>query len=111
VPLAVLNADDQRCRRLAAEIDRGERTVIRFGRSRDAEFRLLDCGWTLSSAWLEAQTPAGPLRLNTRLPGAHNASNALAASALCHGLGIDFDAIATAIEQMPGVPARWEVLD
>ncbi len=111
VPLAVLNADDQRCRRLAAEIDGGERTVIRFGRHRDAEFRLLGCGWTLPSAWLEAQTPAGPLRLNTRLPGAHNASNALAAFALCHGLGIDFDATATAIEQMPGVPGRWEVLD
>ena len=111
VPLAVLNADDQRCRRLATAIAPGDNTVIRFGRHREAEFRLLDCGWTLSSAWLEAQTPAGPLRLNTRLPGAHNASNVLAAFALCHGLGIDFEAISAAIEQTPGVPGRWEVLD
>ncbi len=111
VPIAVLNADDRRCRSLAAEIDRGESTVIRFGHSRDAEFRLLDCEWTVSSAWLEAQTPAGHLRLNTRLPGAHNASNALAAFALCHGLGIQLEAIAAALEQMPGVPGRWEVVD
>lgn len=111
VPLAVLNADDRRCRSLAAELAEGNSTVLRFGRNPDAEFRLLDCGWTLRSGWLEAQTPAGPLRLNTRLPGTHNASNALAALALCHGLGIDLETAAAAIERTPGVPGRFEVID
>jgi len=111
VPLAVLNADDPRCRSLAAELAEDNSTVLRFGRNQDAEFRLLDCGWTLSSGWLEAQTPAGPLRLNTRLPGTYNASNALAALALCHGLGIDLETIAAAIERTPGVPGRFEVID
>ncbi len=111
VPLAVLNGDDRHCRSLAAELSDGDTRVVRFGRSQDAEFRLLDCGWTLSSAWLHCDTPDGPLRLNTRLPGAHNASNTLAALALCHGLGIELERIVTAIEQTPGVPGRCEVID
>ena len=90
----------------------GDNTVIRFGRHRDAEFRLLDCGWTLVLGVVRGhRLLPGRLRLNTRLPGAHNASNVLAAFALCHGLGIDFAAISAAIEQTPGVPGRWEVLD
>lgn len=111
VPLAVLNADDRRGRSLAAELAEGDSTVLRFGRAPDAEFRLLDCGWTLTSGWLRAQTPAGPLRLNTRLPGAHNASNALAAVALCHGLGIEQGKTAYAIERAAGVPGRFELID
>ncbi len=111
VPLAVLNGDDRHCRSLAAQLAKGDTRVLRFGRSQDAEFRLLDCGWTLSSGWLDCHSPAGSLRLNTRLPGAHNASNALAALALCHGLGIDLQTIAAAIERAPGVPGRCEVID
>jgi UDP-N-acetylmuramoylalanine-D-glutamate ligase len=111
VPLAVLNADDPRCRTLAGEVIERGGSAVRFGRSLDAEFRLLDCDWTLTSAWLEAQTPAGAVFLETRLPGAHNANNVLAALATCHGLGISLETTAAALERTPGVPGRFEVID
>ena len=40
--------------------------------------------------------------------GLHNAANALAAAALCHAIGIDDKAIATALRAFKGLPHRVE---
>jgi UDP-N-acetylmuramoyl-L-alanyl-D-glutamate--2,6-diaminopimelate ligase len=72
---------------------------------------LRGCSWNLTSGWFAADTPDGPLRLSTRLPGSYNASNALAAIAACRALGIDMDTVAPAIARTPGVPGRFELID
>jgi UDP-N-acetylmuramyl pentapeptide synthase len=48
------------------------------------------------------------LRLN--IPGAHNVTNALAAAAVAHGLGIDIEAICDGLQNAPAPPMRMQVL-
>jgi UDP-N-acetylmuramoyl-L-alanyl-D-glutamate--2,6-diaminopimelate ligase len=109
--LAVLPADDRFGRALARELSGHDATVLRFGAERGAEFRLTGCDWTARSARVRADTPDGAFDLEHRLPGEHNAMNVLAAVAAARGLGIAWDAIATALERTPGVPGRFEEVD
>jgi UDP-N-acetylmuramoyl-L-alanyl-D-glutamate--2,6-diaminopimelate ligase len=110
-PLAVLNVDDEFGVQLAREVARAGGRVVRYGSGPGAEFRLGRCEWTLTSGWLELETPAGRMCLRTQLPGAHNAMNALAALATAVTLGFDVDEVAAAIEQTPIVPGRFELVD
>jgi UDP-N-acetylmuramoyl-L-alanyl-D-glutamate--2,6-diaminopimelate ligase len=111
VELAVLGADDELGRSLAAEVSRRGGEVARFGRAPEAEYRLLDCGWTLTSGWALAQTPDGRVRIETRLPGAHNAENALAALAAARGLGMELEPALAGLAQAKGVPGRFELIE
>lgn len=45
-----------------------------------------------------------------RLPGQHNVRNALAALAVCHGLGVEFDVIRQALADFGGVSRRFQVI-
>ncbi|WP_333691657.1 UDP-N-acetylmuramoyl-L-alanine--D-glutamate ligase [Chloroflexus sp.] len=49
-------------------------------------------------------------RSDLRLPGEHNAANALAAATLAYRFGIDPDAIATALRSITGVEHRLELV-
>jgi UDP-N-acetylmuramoyl-L-alanyl-D-glutamate--2,6-diaminopimelate ligase len=111
VELAVLNADDDLGRALSDDVSERGGTVLGFGRSSEAEYRLSRCGWTLTSAWLEVQTPDGALRLDTRLPGPHNAANVMAALAAARGLGFEMDAVVEGLTNAEGVPGRFELID
>ncbi len=109
--IAVVNVDDNLGEGLAEKVrDRGG-TVLCFGDSLDADYRLLDCRWTAYEGWLLAETPRGAVELRTRLPGRHNALNVLAALALGDALGVPPSRSAAAIGSAPGVPGRFEVID
>jgi UDP-N-acetylmuramoyl-L-alanyl-D-glutamate--2,6-diaminopimelate ligase len=55
-----------------------------------------------------ARTPAGPIELRSRLVGAVNVSNILAAVATALAVGVDRDAIARGVARMVTVPGRFE---
>lgn len=110
-PLAVMNVDDEHGAQLAAEVAAAGGGVVRYGCGPTAEFRLRRCGWTLTSGWLEVDTPEGAVTLRTRLPGRHNAVNVLAAFAAARALGFDLDSIVVTIERTPVLPGRFEVVD
>ncbi len=109
--LAVLPTADRLGAALAKELEGRGAPLLRFGRERDAEFRLTACDWTTRTAWLRAETPDGAVDLEHRLPGEHNAMNVLAAVAAARGCGIGWDAIARALERTAGVPGRFEAID
>jgi UDP-N-acetylmuramoyl-L-alanyl-D-glutamate--2,6-diaminopimelate ligase len=111
VELGVLNADDGLGRSLAAELSKLGREVVLFGRSAAADFRLRACGWTLTSGWVELETPDGELRLDSRLPGPHNAENVTAALAAARALGFELPAAVSAIARAGGVPGRFERIE
>jgi UDP-N-acetylmuramoyl-L-alanyl-D-glutamate--2,6-diaminopimelate ligase len=46
-----------------------------------------------------------------RLPGAHNAANAVAAATVCVELGVPEEVAASALGDAPGVPGRFEIVD
>ena len=92
---AVLNADDDYVARMAS---RTEAPIVWFGEQPSARVRAEDveidengcAGFTLTADGVEA-----PVRL--RFVGEHHVSNALAAAAVCVGVGMPVPAIAAAI--------------
>ncbi|MER7819431.1 UDP-N-acetylmuramoyl-tripeptide--D-alanyl-D-alanine ligase [Streptomyces sp. NPDC096153] len=104
--IAVLNADDPLVRAMSA---RTEARVVLFGESDEADVRaenvrLMPGG---QPAFL-LRTPSGCSDVTLRLYGEHHVSNALAAAAVAHELGMSVDEIATALSEA-GTLSRWRM--
>jgi len=100
---AVVNADDAR----VAAMPTDSATVLRFGHTADADYRLIDAeGETALArgdhAWLACHT--------LRLAGRHNHANALAAWALAEAAGIDEAAIREGLQAFAGLPHRCQTV-
>jgi len=105
---AVVNVDDEYGRRLASELDE----AITYGiDSADAAWRAHEVRFDVSGARFTAETPAGPLELKTRLPGLFNVSNALAALAVGHAMGVDVETSRIALAEAGRVPGRLEPIE
>lgn len=104
--VAVLNADDPLVRAMAS---RTKAKVVLFGESAEADVRaenvrLTDTGQPAFSL----HTPSGASDVTMRLYGEHHVSNALAAAAVAHELGMSVDEIATALSEA-GSLSRWRM--
>ena len=111
VPVAALNADDELGRAIADDVeDRGGR-AIRYGTDAGAEYRIMGCRWGLREAEVEIESPDGPIGLVTRLPGAHNAHNAVSVLAMADGLGLPRDPTLAALAAAAPTPGRFEPVD
>ncbi|MEW2399111.1 UDP-N-acetylmuramoyl-tripeptide--D-alanyl-D-alanine ligase [Streptomyces sp. NPDC046862] len=103
---AILNADDPFVRAMAS---RTKARVILFGESGEADVRaenvrLTDSGQPAFSL----HTPSGASDVTMRLYGEHHVSNALAAAAVAHELGMSAAEIATALSEA-GSLSRWRM--
>jgi len=101
----IINADDEHAplwRGLA-----GTHPLLEFGLEQPAD---------ISGQWqpqgsglrLSAQTPSGNFSADLQVPGAHNARNALAASAAAVALNVPLETIAAALEKFSGVAGRLQ---
>ncbi|MGW4983606.1 UDP-N-acetylmuramoyl-tripeptide--D-alanyl-D-alanine ligase [Streptomyces mirabilis] len=104
--VAVLNADDPLVRAMAS---RTKARVILFGESGEADVRaenvrLTDAGQPA----FRLHTPTGCSDVTMRLYGEHHVSNALAAAAVAHELGMSADEIALALSEA-GSLSRWRM--
>jgi UDP-N-acetylmuramoyl-L-alanyl-D-glutamate--2,6-diaminopimelate ligase len=86
------------------------RRPVTFALSREADVMPTALSLTLDGIDATLRTPAGPLRLRTRLPGRPNAYNALGVVAACIGLEIPVADIERGLAEMPSVPGRFEVV-
>jgi UDP-N-acetylmuramoyl-L-alanyl-D-glutamate--2,6-diaminopimelate ligase len=105
---AVLPADTTHGERM------GRRTsarVLTFGRSEQADVRLLDehCSMDGSSAVLG--TPSGRLPIRTFLLGRFNLDNVAAAAACALAVGLSAEAISPGVLDLHAVPGRMEKVD
>lgn len=103
---AILNADDPLVRAMAS---RTQAKVVLFGESAEADVRaenvrLTDTGQPAFSL----HTPSGASDVTMRLYGEHHVSNALAAAAVAHELGMSAEEIATALSEA-GSLSRWRM--
>lgn len=57
------------------------------------------------------QTPWGPVDVRSRLVGDYNLANLVMAMSMALAVDVPLDAIAAAIEDLPGVPGRLEVVN
>ncbi|GAA2599630.1 UDP-N-acetylmuramoyl-tripeptide--D-alanyl-D-alanine ligase [Streptomyces axinellae] len=104
--VAVLNADDPFVRAMAARTDA---TVLRFGEDPEADVRAENV--RLSERGTPAfrlHTPTGCGDVTMRLYGEHHVSNALAAAAVAHQLGMPAGDIAEALSSA-GSLSRWRM--
>ena len=66
--------------------------------------------YSLSGLRFTARTPRGALQVKSTLVGQPNVYNVLAAIATADALDVPHEAIESGIEQLPGVPGRFEVV-
>jgi len=102
-----LNADDPYGERLAQEFP----SALTFGFSRAREIFPLRMEMTWEGSAMELSTPAGRLPLRSRLIGAHNVSNIMAAVAGALLLSVPAEAVAAGIESVRTIPGRLEPVD
>ncbi|MFD4138069.1 UDP-N-acetylmuramoyl-tripeptide--D-alanyl-D-alanine ligase [Streptomyces sp. NPDC058572] len=104
--VAVLNADDPLVRAMES---RTKARVLLFGESADAAVRAENVRLTeLGQPAFTLQTPTGCSDVTMRLYGEHHVSNALAAAAVAHELGMSVDEIARALSEA-GTLSRWRM--
>jgi UDP-N-acetylmuramoyl-L-alanyl-D-glutamate--2,6-diaminopimelate ligase len=106
--LAIVNADDHRCRNLISEISG---PCLTYGVHADADItaQILERSPSEQTFMLSAGSDSAPIR--TRMIGDHHVSNCLAAAAVGLSLGIDWQAIIRGIEAVERVPCRLERLE
>ncbi|MFJ4780887.1 UDP-N-acetylmuramoyl-tripeptide--D-alanyl-D-alanine ligase [Streptomyces sp. NPDC088762] len=104
--IAVLNADDLLVRAMSARTK--ARTVL-FGEAEDADVRATEVRMTpAGQPAFTLHTPTGCSDVTLRLYGEHHVSNALAAAAVAHVLGMSVEEIATALSGA-GTLSRWRM--
>ena len=104
---AVVNVDDSYGRRLAAELQ----CLTFSAEGAEADFRATDVRFDVAGAAFEVVCPDGRVELSTRLPGRFNVSNALAALAAAHTLGVPAERAASALADASRVPGRFELIE
>jgi UDP-N-acetylmuramoyl-L-alanyl-D-glutamate--2,6-diaminopimelate ligase len=100
--LAVVNVDDDYGRRLAAEID-----CVTFAIEGEADYRARDIEFDLMGSRFSCETPDGPIRIESPLPGLFNVQNVLGAVAAVRQLGVE----EISLDGFGRVPGRFEPVD
>ncbi|MFD5325040.1 UDP-N-acetylmuramoyl-tripeptide--D-alanyl-D-alanine ligase [Streptomyces sp. NPDC127092] len=104
--VAVLNADDPFVRAMAS---RTKARVTLFGEADEAAVRAENVRLTeTGQPSFRLHTPTGCSDVTLRLYGEHHVSNALAAAAVAHELGMPVEEIATALSEA-GTLSRWRM--
>ena len=104
---AVLNADDPRCAELRRSVPEGV-PVFLYGSAVEATVRAIGVETSLGGSRFTLHTNAGETEVRTRLFGAHNVENCLAAAAAGMALGADLGAVARGIAAVTSVSGRLE---
>jgi UDP-N-acetylmuramoyl-L-alanyl-D-glutamate--2,6-diaminopimelate ligase len=106
--LAIVNADDHRCRSVLQDLDHPSLTYALHTEA-DITARVLERSVSEQTFLLSAGDDAAPVR--TRMIGDHHVSNCLAAAAVGLASGLDLETIVRGLEAVEGVPGRMERLE
>jgi len=86
------------------------RHTLTFGQIDNADVRAVDISHTPEGSQWTLVTPSGSAPVELPLLGDFNVSNALAASAAAHVLGVAPSTVASRLATVPQIPGRMEVL-
>ncbi len=105
---AVINGDDPFAPLWKQSIDAENKDlrVLDFAIENRAAVR---AGWPPLDGRVQIETPAGAFALRLPLLGRHNLMNALAATAVAIGAGVDPETIRRGLESMQAVPGRLQL--
>lgn len=102
---AVLNADDPSALRLARVT---AHPVITYGIHHESDVQAVGIDLRPEGTTVDVNTYRGSVRLHLKMVGLFNVYNALAALAAAMLEGLELHQIRDSLEQMPGVPGRFE---
>lgn len=103
--LAVINQDDPAAETLKRMTSA---QVLTYGLARDADFRARHITITGRGTGFEWVTNEGVFPVQMKLIGKFSVYNVLAAGLACYASGIPMETIIKAVENMEGVPGRFE---
>jgi UDP-N-acetylmuramoyl-tripeptide--D-alanyl-D-alanine ligase len=104
--VAILNADDPR---VASMADKTRARVVTFGQDESAPIRATGVAGTRTGTSFTAHVPGEePVSVRLRVLGEHHVSNALAALATAHELGVPLARAAAALETLERAE-RWRM--
>jgi UDP-N-acetylmuramoyl-L-alanyl-D-glutamate--2,6-diaminopimelate ligase len=103
--LAVLNLDDPRGHELLKKV---RVPTLTYGCHPASQVRPLKHRYRADGLSARLATPAGELKVRSRLVGPFNLANILAAAATALGLGVKPEAVVQGIAALKGVPGRLE---
>jgi UDP-N-acetylmuramoyl-L-alanyl-D-glutamate--2,6-diaminopimelate ligase len=103
---AIVNVDDRRGALLAAELPR----CLTYAVDRAADVTPAALPASLVGLAFDARTPAGPIRIRSRLAGRFNVYNLLAAVAAGVALDLPASAIEDGLARVALVPGRFQVV-
>ena len=110
-PAVVLGAGGAYGRALAEDCAARGAAVTTYGRRPGAGYRLESWRWADGQSQLRVRTGGERLELSTRLPGEHNALNALAALAVADALEVPRAVTLAALSDASAPPGRLEPID
>jgi UDP-N-acetylmuramoyl-L-alanyl-D-glutamate--2,6-diaminopimelate ligase len=76
----------------------------------DGDVKVQVVATDLTGTIIDLDLGSGARRIRIPMAGGFNAENAAMAAAICRRLGTEEDVIATALESLPGVPGRFELV-
>jgi UDP-N-acetylmuramoyl-L-alanyl-D-glutamate--2,6-diaminopimelate ligase len=103
---SLLNVDDPRGAALAGV---GGRAVT-YAINRPADITPGPLSFSLSGLTFDVRTPRGGLHVRSKLVGRPNVYNILAAVSTATALDLPFDAIERGVQQLEGVPGRFQLV-
>jgi UDP-N-acetylmuramoyl-L-alanyl-D-glutamate--2,6-diaminopimelate ligase len=111
--ISAINVDDPYGRRLAEELPSGSggECITYSAAGAEADLSARGVAYDAGGARFVCLSPDGELEVETPLPGDFNVSNALAALAVAHALGLDLHEAARALASAERVPGRFEPID
>ncbi|HEY6361220.1 MAG TPA: UDP-N-acetylmuramoyl-L-alanyl-D-glutamate--2,6-diaminopimelate ligase [Vicinamibacterales bacterium] len=101
---AVVNVDDPRGASLAEIV----KHPVTYGINRPADVTAGPLSFSLSGLEVDVRTPRGTVHVQSKLVGRPNVYNILAAAGTAASLGVPLDAIQRGLQQLSGVPGRFE---
>ncbi|GAB6100367.1 UDP-N-acetylmuramoyl-L-alanyl-D-glutamate--2,6-diaminopimelate ligase [Halanaerocella petrolearia] len=106
--VAIINFDDQYADSIVEE-NQGE--VVSYGLEKEVEFKAEDIKVDFKGVSYDLKTSNSQLPIKLNLTGRFNVYNSLAAIATVASLGFDLTEIKEEIEEVIGVPGRFQLID
>lgn len=108
--VAVVHTEDEYGKRMALIARNAGSQIVDYALS-DGSFHAENIQLAANQTHFDMVTPAGTMRVHTRLVGTVNVLNLLAASAAAMARGLTMDEIEAGIGQMEFVPGRFQTVD
>ncbi len=106
--VAVLNADDEASDKYE---EMTSAHILRYGIDNEAEIKAHHISFSANGTRFGLTTPDAEREVTIKLTGKFSVYNALAAIGACLANGLPLDHILTSLEQIEGVPGRFELVD